>query len=77
MDLPIYDDVETMWTAFQDGELDCSQAPPDQVAAITSGSEVKDGTWTARTWPAAALYFVGMNMTDPTLGPEPRVCARP
>ncbi len=68
VDLPIYDDVDTMWAAFQGGELDCSQAPPDQVAAITAGSEVKDGAWTARSWPAAALYFVGMNMTDPTLG---------
>ena len=33
----------------------------------TAGSEVANGTWTARSWPAAALYFVGMNMTDPTL----------
>ena len=70
VDLPIYDDVETMWTAFLAGGLDCSQAPPDQVPVITSGSEVKDGTWTARSWPAAALYLVGMNMTDPTLGPD-------
>ena len=68
VDLPIYDDVETMWAAFQAGELDCSQAPPEQVQVVTAGSEVKDGTWTARSWPAAALYFVGMNMTDPTLG---------
>ena len=28
--------------------------------------------WTAGSWPAAALYFVGMNMTDPTLGARPR-----
>ena len=59
-----------MWADFQAGELDCSQAPADQVQTITDGSEVKDGTWTARSWPAAALYFVGMNMTDPTLGPS-------
>ncbi len=38
------------------------------MAAITAGSEVADGAWTAGSWPAAALYFVGINMTDPTLG---------
>ena len=70
VDLPFYDDVATMWAAFQRGKLDCSQAPTDQVAAITAGSEVANGTWTAGSWPAAALYFVGMNMTDPTLGPS-------
>ncbi len=70
VDLPIYDDVETMWADFQADELDCSQAPADQAQTIADGSEVKDGTWTARSWPAAALYFVGMNMTDPTLGPS-------
>jgi peptide/nickel transport system substrate-binding protein/oligopeptide transport system substrate-binding protein len=70
VDLPLYDDVETQWAAFQAGKLDCSQAPTDQVQAITAGSEVKSGTWTARSWPAAALYFVGINMTDPTLGPS-------
>jgi oligopeptide transport system substrate-binding protein len=68
VDLPIYDDVETMWADFQAGELDCSQAPPDQAQAIIDGTQVKNGSWTARSWPAAALYFVGMNMTDPTLG---------
>ena len=70
VDLPVYDDVESMWAAFRAGALDCSQAPPEQVQAITAGTEVKAGTWTARSWPAAALYFVGMNMTDPTLGPD-------
>jgi len=70
VDLPIYDDVETMWAAFEAGELDTSQAPTDQVQAITASSEVAGGTWTAGSWPAAALYFVGMNMTDPTLGPS-------
>ena len=34
-----------------------------------------DGTWTAGSWPAAALYFVGVNMTDTTLGPASS-CAR-
>ena len=54
VDLPIYDDADTMWADFQNGELDCSQVPPDQVPAITAGREVKDGAWTARSWPAAA-----------------------
>ena len=70
VDLPIYDDVEAMWSDFRAGELDCSQTPPDEVQAISASSQVKDGTWTARSWPAAAVYFVGMNMTDATLGPS-------
>ena len=32
---PIYDDVESMWADFQEGELDCSQVPTDQVAAVS------------------------------------------
>ncbi|MGE5229057.1 MAG: ABC transporter substrate-binding protein [Deltaproteobacteria bacterium] len=68
VDLPIYEDVADMWADFEAGELDCCQVPTDQVAAVEASTEVADGTWTAGTWPAAALYFVGINMTDPTLG---------
>jgi oligopeptide transport system substrate-binding protein len=68
VDLPIYEDVESMWADFQSGELDCSQVPTEQVDAVAASPEVADGTWTAGSWPAAALYFVGINMTDSTLG---------
>jgi peptide/nickel transport system substrate-binding protein/oligopeptide transport system substrate-binding protein len=70
IDLPIFDDVDAMWTAFDRGELDCSQVPSDEVAAVQAGSEVTGGAWTASSWPAAAVYFVGINMTDATLGPD-------
>jgi oligopeptide transport system substrate-binding protein len=68
VDLPIYEDVESMWMDFQEGELDCSQVPTEQVATVTESPEVADESWTAGSWPAAALYFVGINMTDPALG---------
>lgn len=68
VDMPIYGDVDDMWAAFRSGELDCSQVPQDLVAAVTDGAEVAGGTWKAGSWPAAALYFVGMNMSDPALG---------
>ena len=68
VEFTIYEDVESMWTDFQAGELDCSQVPTEQVSAVTASPEVTDGTWTAGSWPAAALYFVGMNMTDASLG---------
>jgi oligopeptide transport system substrate-binding protein len=68
VDLPIYEDVESMWADFEEGELDCSQVPTEQVAAVAESPEVADETWTAGSWPAAALYFVGVNMTDPALG---------
>ncbi|HTX68870.1 MAG TPA: ABC transporter substrate-binding protein [Thermoleophilia bacterium] len=68
IDLPIYDDVEKMWTDFQDGGLDCTQVPSSDVAAAQTSREVTSGTWTAGSWPAAAIYFVGVNMTDSALG---------
>ena len=71
VDLPIFDDVEAMWAAFEEGSLDCAQVPTDQVAAVRASSEVTGGAWTAGSWPAAAVYFVGMNMTDPALGGSP------
>jgi oligopeptide transport system substrate-binding protein len=70
IELPIFDDVESMWASFEHGELDCSQVPSGQIAAVQAGPEVTGGTWSAVSWPAAAVYFVGMNMTDPTLGPD-------
>lgn len=70
VELPIFEDTESMWESFQQGELDCSQVPSGQVAAVRAGPEVTGGTWSAVSWPAAAVYCVGMNMTDPTLGPD-------
>ena len=68
VELPIYVDVQAMWAAFQEGGLDCSQVPPSEAATIKASSEVTSGTWTMGSWPAAAVYFVGINMTDPSLG---------
>ena len=68
VDLPIYEDPESMWADFREGKLDCSQVPVEQVSSVTASPEVSDGRWAAGSWPAAALYFVGMNMTEPTLG---------
>ncbi len=70
VELPIFDDVESMWAGFERGDLDCSRVPTDEIAAVEAGPEVAAGTWTAMAWPAAAVYFVGMNMTDGTLGPD-------
>ena len=71
--LPIYDDVESMWADFEAGELDCSQVPREQLEAVSGGPEVAAGAWTVGDWPAAAVYLVGMNMTDPTLGGSPEL----
>jgi oligopeptide transport system substrate-binding protein len=68
VDLPIYDDVAGMWADFRDGGLDCSQVPPAEVSAATASPEATPAPWTAGSWPAAAVYFVGINMTDPALG---------
>jgi peptide/nickel transport system substrate-binding protein/oligopeptide transport system substrate-binding protein len=77
VDLPIYDDADEMWAAFQEGDLDCSQVPSSELAAATASPEPSAASaspsptarpWTTGSWPAAALYFTGINMTDPTLG---------
>ena len=68
VDLPIYDDSESMWEDFETGELDCSQVPPERLPAVTASPQAAGDSWTAGSWPAAAVYFVGINMTDPTLG---------
>jgi len=68
VDMPIYDDVGQMWADFQTGGLDCTQVPGSEVAAAQASQQVTSGTWTAGSWPAAAIYFVGMNMADPALG---------
>ncbi len=66
--MPIYDDVDDMWEDFQAGELDCSQVPQDQLSSVTPSPEAAGDGRTAGSWPAAAVYLVGVNMTDPTLG---------
>ncbi len=77
VELPIYEDVEGMWEAFQEGDLDCSQVPSEELASVSaSPEEAADGAspsaspraWSTGSWPAAAVYFTGVNMTDPTLG---------
>lgn len=70
VELPVFDDVESMWASFEEGKTDCSQVPSDQVAAVAARPEVAGGAWTAASWPAAAVYLVGMNMADATLGPD-------
>lgn len=66
--LPIYDDAEAMWEDFSAGELDCSQVPPDQLPSVTASPQAAGAAWTGGSWPAAAVYFAGVNMTDATLG---------
>lgn len=77
VELPIYEEVEEMWADFQEGGLDCSQVPSEELASVAAsptpaaaGASPSPGTpaWTTGSWPAAAVYFVGVNMTDPTLG---------
>jgi oligopeptide transport system substrate-binding protein len=71
--LPFYDDVEAMWADFEAGELDCSQAPADALPAMTATEPLEGDGWTARSWPAAAVYLVGLNMSDPTLAASPEL----
>ena len=66
--MPIIPESQTVWLEFQKGSLDYSVVPPGQVAAAEANPKVKSGEWSAKAWPNLAVYFIGMNMTDKTLG---------
>jgi peptide/nickel transport system substrate-binding protein/oligopeptide transport system substrate-binding protein len=77
VELPVFDDAEDMWAAFQEGGLDCSQVPSSELAGATASPQSSPASasaspaaqqWTTGSWPAAAVYFTGINMTDSTLG---------
>ncbi len=73
IELPIFSDAETMWDEFGKGLLDCSQVPAGQARAAGSDARVQSGEWSARSWPALAVAFVGINMADTTLGQDPEL----
>lgn len=70
INMPIITSAQTTWLEFQKGSLDYSTVPPGQVAAAEAKPEVTKGEWTAKRWPSLAMYFIGMNMTDETLGQD-------
>jgi len=70
INMPIITSSQTEWLEFQKGTLDYSTVPPGQVAAAEAKPEVTNGEWTAKRWPALAVYFIGMNMTDKVLAED-------
>lgn len=66
--MPILVDVNTMWLAFQKGDLDFTSVPPGQEKTSSERPEVKEGHWTARVWPQLAMDYVGINVRDGRLG---------
>ncbi len=70
INMPIITSSQTEWLEFQKGSLDYTNVPPGQVAAAEAKPEVTSGEWTAKRWPSLAVYFIGMNMSDPTLGED-------
>ena len=70
INMPIILESSTEWLEFQKGTTDYTNVPPGQVAAAENNAKVKSGEWTAKRWPTLAVYFIGMNMTDATLGQD-------
>lgn len=69
INMPIIPESQTSWLEFQKGATDYSSVvPPGQVAAAEANPKVKSGEWSAKKWPDLGVYFIGMNMTDKTLG---------
>jgi oligopeptide transport system substrate-binding protein len=70
IDMPIVPEAQASWSQFQRGELDYTVVPEGMVATAENAPQVKSGEWSARRWPVLAVYFVGMNMADATLGQD-------
>ncbi len=68
INMPIIPSSQTEWLEFQKGSTDYTTVPPGQVAAAEANPKVKSGEWTAKKWPNLGMYFIGINMTDATLG---------
>ncbi len=66
--MPVIEQATTMWLEFQKGTIDYTHVPPGQVKATEENAKVKSGEWTAKKYPTLATYFIGLNMTDKTLG---------
>lgn len=66
--MPIITELSTQWLTFQKGDIDYTSVPPGQVRSSSEHANVKSGDWTAQRFPSLSTYFVGINMTDKTLG---------
>ena len=66
--MPVITELSTQWLTFQKGDIDFTSVPPGQVRSSSNNANVKSGEWSAYKWPALSTYYVGINMTDKTLG---------
>ncbi len=66
--MPVITDTTTMWLSFQKGDLDFTSVPPGQVKVAENHSKVRSGEWAAKRWPSLSVSFLGINMSDDTLG---------
>jgi len=62
-----------MWTAFEKGRLDCTRVPDGEAQEVSADPRVSSGEWSAGAWPALAVSFVGLNLTDVQLGQSPEL----
>ena len=68
INMPIYEDVNTEWLAFQKGTLDYATVPTGNFKAAQNNPSTQDGTWTVKAYPSTAVYFISVSMNKPTLG---------
>ncbi len=66
--LPIYADDNTMWLAFQKGDIDYSFIPTGNFKAAQNDPSTKDGSWTVEAYPSTAVYFISFSMNKPLMG---------
>jgi len=67
--MPIYTDIASEWQAFKKGSLDYSDGvPAGSVRATEHSADVKNGTWTAKSYPSTSVCFLSVAMNQPTLG---------
>ena len=65
--MPIVPNTNTMWMAFQKGDLDYTLVPTGQQQSSRRLPQVVGGAWTARVWPLLTIEYIGMNMKDARL----------
>ncbi len=66
--MPIVTNTNTMWLAFQKGDLDFTMVPAGQQSTSADLPQVTSGAWTAKVWPQLSIEYIGINLRDPSLG---------
>ena len=69
--MPIIEEDTAQWLEFQKGNIDFTSVPVGQVNAAKNMQQVKDGEWTAESYPSVSVYYVRSPATTRASWPAP------